>query len=94
MADIDLAFLVRQMGRLLDGQSQIRDDITVVMARLDRIETMIRGDRDELRATFTEMTAIAPSTRSPGTPVGSAGTSRPAKLNPKAGTSHGSACNR
>ena len=58
MAEIDLAFLARQMERLLDGQSQIRDDMTVVMARLDRIETMIRGDRDELRTTFTEMTAM------------------------------------
>ena len=55
MAEIDLAFLSRQIERVLEGQSQIRDDVTVVMARLDRIDTMIRGDRDEPRAALTEM---------------------------------------
>ena len=58
MAEIDLAFLSRQIERVLEGQSQLRDDMTVVMARLDRIDTMIRGDRDELRATLTEMTTM------------------------------------
>jgi hypothetical protein len=58
MTEITLEFIARQLERLIDGQARLQDDMTVVMARLDRIEGMVRGDREELRATFAELLAV------------------------------------
>jgi hypothetical protein len=38
MAEIDLAFLARQLERLMHDVAGLKDDMTVVMARLDRID--------------------------------------------------------
>ena len=38
MAEIDLAFIARQLERLVDDVAGLKDDMTVVMARLDRID--------------------------------------------------------
>jgi hypothetical protein len=44
MPDVNLAFLARQMERLIERQARLQDDMTVVMARLERVETQ-RRDR-------------------------------------------------
>jgi ubiquinone biosynthesis protein UbiJ len=61
MADADLAFIARQLERLVNDVGALKDDMTVVMARLeriddgtraavDRMEITSRGVLDELRA--------------------------------------------
>jgi hypothetical protein len=61
VAEIDLAFIARQLERLVNDMAGLKDDMTVVMARLERIdastqaavermEITTRGVLDELRA--------------------------------------------
>ena len=38
MAEIDLAFIARQLERLVNDVAGLKDDMTVVMARLDRLD--------------------------------------------------------
>ena len=38
MAEIDLTFLARQLERLINDVAGLKDDMTVVMARLDRLD--------------------------------------------------------
>lgn len=52
MPKIDLAFIARQLDRVIGDTGGLKDDMTVVMARLDRIEATVRGDRDKMRATL------------------------------------------
>jgi len=51
MPDIDLAFLARQMERLMEGQARLQDDMTVVMARLERIERSTESAVERLEVT-------------------------------------------
>lgn len=47
MAAISLELLSRQLERLLDGQAQLRDDMTVVLGRIDHVEKVV-GARLEI----------------------------------------------
>ena len=70
MAGIDLAFIARQLDRLVNDVAGLKDDMTVVMVRLDRIdtstraavdrmETTTRGVLDELRAMHSRHDRVA-----------------------------------
>ena len=50
MPEIELSFIARQLERVLEGQAQLRDDIFVVMARVDRMDATLQGMVTELRA--------------------------------------------
>lgn len=41
MAEISLELLSRQLERVLDGQAQMRDDMTVVLGRIDHVEKVV-----------------------------------------------------
>jgi hypothetical protein len=51
MAEIDLAFIARQLERLVNDMAGLKDDMTVVMARLDRIDTSTRAAVDRMEIT-------------------------------------------
>jgi hypothetical protein len=50
MAEIDLAF-GRQLERLVNDVAGLKDDMIVVMAQLDRIETSTRAAVDRMEVT-------------------------------------------
>jgi chromosome segregation ATPase len=51
MPDINLAFLARQLERLIEGQARLQDDMTVVMARLERVERSAETAVERLEVT-------------------------------------------
>jgi hypothetical protein len=51
MPEVDLAFLARQLERLVNDMAGLKDDMTVVMARLDRIDTSTRAAVDRMEIT-------------------------------------------
>jgi hypothetical protein len=51
MAEIDLAFIARQLERLVNDMASLKDDMVVVMARLDRIDTSTRAAVDRMEIT-------------------------------------------
>jgi hypothetical protein len=51
MAEIDLAFIARQLERLVNDMAGLKDDMVVVMARLDRIDTSTRAAVDRMEIT-------------------------------------------
>jgi uncharacterized protein (DUF3084 family) len=51
--------LSAQMERVLNEQAALRDDMTVVMARLDRVDTTSHGAVTELRALHRQFTRLA-----------------------------------
>ncbi len=62
MAEVSLELLSRQLERLLDGQAQMRDDMTVVLGRIDHVEKVI-GARleildESLKLIQTELMAL------------------------------------
>jgi hypothetical protein len=50
MAKIDLDFLARQMEHVIDDVAGLKDDVTVVLARLDRVDATTHGLVTEVRA--------------------------------------------
>ncbi len=51
--------LTAQMERVLNEQGALRDDMTVVMARLDRVDATNHGAVTELRALHRQFTRLA-----------------------------------
>jgi hypothetical protein len=51
MAEIDLAIIARQLERLVNDMAGLKDDMVVVMARLDRIDTSTRAAVDRMEIT-------------------------------------------
>jgi hypothetical protein len=51
MPEVDLAFIARQLERLVNDMAGLKDDMTVVMARLDRIDTSTRAAVDRMEIT-------------------------------------------
>jgi predicted nucleic acid-binding Zn-ribbon protein len=62
MPDVNLAFLARQMERLIERQARLQDDMTVVMARLERVERSAETAVERLEVTskgvLTELRAM------------------------------------
>ena len=50
MAGVDLELVARQLERVLGELAGFRDDMTVVMARLDRIDATTQSLVNEVRA--------------------------------------------
>ena len=50
MAKIDLEFLARQIERLINDVAGLKDDVTVVLARLDRVDATTHNLVTEVRA--------------------------------------------
>ena len=50
MAKVDLEFLARQMERVIDDIAGLKDDVTVVLARLDRVDATTHSLVTEVRA--------------------------------------------
>jgi predicted nucleic acid-binding Zn-ribbon protein len=61
MPDINLPF-ARQMERLIERQARLQDDMTVVMARLERVERSAEAAVERLEVTskgvLTELRAM------------------------------------
>jgi hypothetical protein len=51
MPEVDLAFIARQLERLVADMAGLKDDMMVVMARLDRIDTSTRAAVDRMEIT-------------------------------------------
>ena len=51
MAEIDLHFVARQLDRLINDVTNLKDDMTVVVGRLDRIDANTRGAVDRIDIT-------------------------------------------
>ncbi|HEX2479836.1 MAG TPA: hypothetical protein VHK45_11195 [Geminicoccaceae bacterium] len=50
MPEVDLAFIARQLERLVNDVAGLKDDMTVVMARLDRLDATTHSLVTEVRA--------------------------------------------
>ena len=59
MAEIDLAFIARQLERLVNDVAGLKDDMTVVMARLDRIDATTHSLVTEVRAMHSRHDRLA-----------------------------------
>ena len=70
MPEITLAFLARQLERLIEGQARLQDDLTVVMARLERVERTAETAVERLEVTskgvLIELRAMPGMTRPAG----------------------------
>jgi hypothetical protein len=51
MPEVDLAFIARQLERLVNDMAGLKDDMTVVMARLDRLDASTRAAVDRMEIT-------------------------------------------
>jgi serine/threonine protein phosphatase PrpC len=59
MAEVDLAFVARQLERLINDMAGLKDDMTVVMARLDRIDATSHSLVTEVRAMHSRHDRLA-----------------------------------
>jgi hypothetical protein len=59
MAKIDLEFLARQLERVITDIGALKDDMMVVMARLDRIDATAQSVGVEVRATHSRRERLA-----------------------------------
>jgi hypothetical protein len=59
VAEITLEFIARQLDRLINDVADIKADMTVVMARAERIDVSLRRMSDEMRAQTDEIRALA-----------------------------------
>jgi hypothetical protein len=59
MAEIDLAFIARQLERLVDDVAGLKDDMPVVMARLDLIDATMHSLVTEVRAMHSRHDRVA-----------------------------------
>jgi hypothetical protein len=56
MPEVDLAFIARQLERLIHDVAGLTDDMTVIMARLDRLDATTQSLVTEVRATTAATT--------------------------------------
>jgi hypothetical protein len=72
MAEIDLAFIARQLERLVNDMAGLKDDMVVVMARLDRLDatthSLVTQVRDAQPARPGGQAGRAPRGGEPGRP--------------------------
>jgi hypothetical protein len=70
LPEITLAVLARQLERLIEGQARLQDDLTVVMARLERVERTAETAVERLEVTskgvLIELRAMPGMTRPAG----------------------------
>ena len=70
MPEITLAFLARQLERLIEGQARLQNGLTVVMARLERVERTAETAVERLEVTskgvLIELRAMPGRTRPAG----------------------------
>jgi hypothetical protein len=59
MAEIDLAFIARQLERLVNDMAGLTDDMVVVMARLDRLDATTHSLVTEVRAMHSRHDRVA-----------------------------------
>jgi hypothetical protein len=59
MAEITLEFIARQLDRVIADIADLKADMTVVMARLERVDTTVRSAVDETGALTHEVRALA-----------------------------------
>ena len=59
MAEIDPAFIARQLEGVVNDVAGLKDDMTVVMARLDRIDATTHSLVTEVRAMHSRHDRVA-----------------------------------
>ena len=59
MPEVDLAFIARQLERLVNDVAGLKDDMTVVMARLDRLDATTHSLVTEVRAMHSRHDRVA-----------------------------------
>jgi hypothetical protein len=59
MAEIDLAFIARQLEPLVNDVAGLEDDMTVVMARLDRLDAATHSLVTEVRGMYSRHDRVA-----------------------------------
>ena len=59
MAKVDLEFLARQIERVINDVAGLKDDVTVVLARLDRIDATTHSLVTEVRAMHSRHDRVA-----------------------------------
>lgn len=59
VAEVDLAFIARQLERLVNDVAGLKDDMTVVMARLDRLDATTHSLVTEVRAMHSRHGRVA-----------------------------------
>jgi hypothetical protein len=59
MAEIDLAFIALQLERLVNDMAGLKDDMVVVMARLDRLDATTHSLVTEVRAMHSRHDRVA-----------------------------------
>jgi hypothetical protein len=59
VAEIDLAFIARQLERLVNDVAGLKDDMTVVMARLERLDATTHSLVTEVRAMHSRHDRVA-----------------------------------
>jgi hypothetical protein len=59
MPEVDLAFIARQLERLVNDVAGLEDDMTVVIARLDRLDATTHSLVTEVRARHSRHDRVA-----------------------------------
>jgi hypothetical protein len=59
MPEVDLAFIARQLERLVNDMAGLKDDMIVVMARLDRLDATTHSLVTEVRAMHSRHERVA-----------------------------------
>jgi hypothetical protein len=59
MPDVDLAFIARQLDRLVNDVAGLMNDMIVVMARLDRLDATTHSLVTEVRAMHSRPDRVA-----------------------------------
>ena len=59
MPEVDLAFIARQLERLVNDVAGLKDDMTVVIARLDRLDATTHSLVTEVRAMHSRHERVA-----------------------------------
>jgi hypothetical protein len=57
--EVDLAFIARRLERLVDDAAGLKDDMTVVIARLDRLDATTHSLVTEVRAMHSRHDRVA-----------------------------------
>jgi hypothetical protein len=58
MSEITLDFIARQLERLVNDVASLRDDMSVVMARIERVDGSARRTEDTVRLLTDEIRAM------------------------------------
>jgi chromosome segregation ATPase len=59
MSEITLDVIARQIERVINDIADLKADMTVVMARVERVDTSLRRMADEMRSLSDEVRALA-----------------------------------